>query len=134
MRFTGFTRDVWSIIKGADLFVSLSDFEGSPNSVLEAFAAGTPVVLSDIDAHRALADEQCAFFAPLRDVTATAAVIRRALDDRAEAASRARNARRRIQSMTVAAMADAYEELYAALTSPRKKPIESEAIPLRRHE
>ena len=122
VRFTGFTREVWSIIKSADLLVSLSDFEGSPNAVLEAFAAGTPVVLSDIDAHRAMADEQCAFFAPLRDVAATAAVIRRALDDRAEAASRARNARRRIESMTIEMMADAYERVYR------------EAIPLRGHD
>jgi len=122
VRFTGFARDVWSIIKGADLFASLSDFEGSPNTVPEAFAARTPAVLSDIDAHRALADEQSAFFAPLRDVAATAAVIRRALADRSEAALRAGNARRRVESMTVEMMADAYERVYR------------EAIPLRRHD
>ena len=115
VRFAGYVREIWSIMKGAELFVSLSEFEGSPNSVFEAFAAGRPAVLSDIPAHRALADEQCAFFAPLRDAAATAAVIRGALDDRAEAMARARNARKRVESMTVTAMADAYEQLYAAL-------------------
>src|SRR5437764_3679080 len=84
VQFSGFIHDVWSIIKGADLFVSLSDFEGSPNTVLEAFAAGTPAVLSDIDAHRALADERSAFFAPPRDAAATAAVIHQVLADRSE--------------------------------------------------
>ena len=117
VQFRGFTGDVWSIIKGADLFVSLSDFEGTPNTVLEAFAARTPTVLSDIDAHRALADERSAFFAPLRDVAATAAVIRRALADRSEAMSRARNARRSAETMPIAAMARAYEELYSELTA-----------------
>src|SRR5213592_431328 len=120
VRFTGYACDVWSMIKGADLFVSLSDFEGCPNTVLEAFAAGTPVVLWDIDAHRAIAGEQSAFFAPIRDVAATAAVIRRALGDRDEAALRARNARRRVDTMTIEAMADAYEVVYR------------EAVPLRR--
>ena len=57
-----------------------------------------------------------AFFAPLRDVAATAAAIRHALADREEAASRARNARRRVESMSITAMADAYEEVYANLS------------------
>src|SRR5205085_2343578 len=115
VRFAGYVRDVWSIVKGADLFVSLSDFEGSPNSVLEAFAAGTPAVLSDIPAHRAIADEQSALFVPLHDPAATAAAIRRALDERAEAMARARNARKRVEPATIKTMADAYESVYAAL-------------------
>lgn len=115
VRFTGHTRDIWPIIKGADLFVSLSDFEGSPNAVLEAFAAGTPAILSDIAAHRAIADDRSAYFAPLRDVDATAAAMRQALANPAEAAARARNARLRIASLSIAAMADAYEEVYESL-------------------
>lgn len=115
VRFTGYTRDIWPIVKGAALFVSLSDFEGSPNAVLEAFAAGTPVLLSDIAAHRAIADERSAYFAPLHDVDATAARMRQALAERDEAAARARNARQRIASWSSAAMADAYEEVYRSL-------------------
>jgi len=113
--FTGHTRDIWPIVKGAALFVSLSDFEGSPNAVLEAFAAGTPALLSDIAAHRAIAGDTSAYFAPLRDVEATAAAMRQALADRGEAAARARNARLRVASQSSAAMADAYEELYESL-------------------
>jgi len=112
VRFAGYVPHVWSMIKSADLFVSLSDFEGSPNSVLEAFAAGTPAVLSDIAARRAIAGDACAFFVPPRDAAATAAALRRALGDRAEAAARARNARRRVEAMTITGMADAYEEVY----------------------
>jgi glycosyltransferase involved in cell wall biosynthesis len=115
VRFTGYTRDIWPIVKGAALFVSLSDFEGSPNAVLEAFAAGTPALLSDIAAHRAIADDRSAYFVPLGDVGATAAVMRQALADRGEAAARARNARLRVASWSSAAMADAYEEVYRSL-------------------
>jgi len=42
VRFAGFVPDVAPAMKAARFFVSLSDFEGNPNAVLEAFAAGTP--------------------------------------------------------------------------------------------
>jgi len=115
VRFTGYLRDIWSIVKGVNLFVSLSDFEGAPNSVIEVFAARTPTVLSDIPAHRAIADERSAFFAPVRDVDGTAAVLRLALADPREAAARACQARRCVESMSIAAMTDAYEEVYESL-------------------
>ena len=115
VRFTGYTSDVWPIVKGATLFVSLSDFEGAPNAVLEAFAAGTPAILSDIPAHRAIADDRSAFFAPVRDADGTAAVLRDALAHPREADGRARHARRHVESLSIAAMADAYEEVYDSL-------------------
>jgi len=117
VRFAGFVPEVWPVIKGADLLVSLSDFEGGPDCVLEAFAAGTPAVLSDIAGHRAIAGDDCAFFVPPCDAAATAAAIRRALADRAEAARRAQNARKRVDEMTVEKMTDAYEELYSQLAT-----------------
>ena len=133
VRFTGYTSEIWSFMKGAGVLVSVSDFEGSPNTALEAFAAGIPTVLSDTSAHRALADQDSALFAPLHDPAATAAMIRQALEDRSAAQTRARNARRRVESMPVAGMADAYEQLYAALLAGQKA-VEGEAIPLGREE
>lgn len=41
----------------ADYYVSASTFEGRPNSVLEAMAAGKAVVLSDIPSHREISRE-----------------------------------------------------------------------------
>ena len=42
--------------------VSMSNFEGSPNVVLEAIMAGIPLILSDISAHREILDDLSAFF------------------------------------------------------------------------
>jgi len=46
---------LWAEMKGCSVFVSLSEYEGMPNSVTEALAAGMVAVLSDIPAHRQFA-------------------------------------------------------------------------------
>jgi glycosyltransferase involved in cell wall biosynthesis len=117
--FTGHTPNVWRYMKAADVFVSLSDFEGSPNAVLEAFAAGTPVLLSDIPAHRAISDSESAWFTPLHDVDATAAVMRELLSNRDVALQRARSARARIARSSVAAVTDAFESVYDEVLAGR---------------
>lgn len=48
VHFLGFVSDVRSIYKDLDLFVSSSNQEGMPNSILEAMAMGVPVVATDV--------------------------------------------------------------------------------------
>jgi glycosyltransferase involved in cell wall biosynthesis len=65
VRFAGLRTDLWALMKRASLTVNPSLFEGQPNVVLEAAAAGCPLVVSDIGAHRACLDSNsAAFFAP----------------------------------------------------------------------
>ena len=49
-------EEVFLACAGADIFVSTSRGEGLPVAVLEAMAAGCPVILSDIPPHRELAE------------------------------------------------------------------------------
>ncbi len=42
--FTGFQRDPHSALQRADIFLLTSDYEGSPNALMEAQAMGIPAV------------------------------------------------------------------------------------------
>jgi glycosyltransferase involved in cell wall biosynthesis len=119
VRFNGFVHDAWSHLRAADITVLVSDFEGSPNVVHEAFAAGAPMILSDIPVHRELAGDGEVLFVPCRDVDATAAAIRNTLDDRDATQQRIDKARRLARAWTIADMVSAYENVGAGLT-PRR--------------
>lgn len=47
VEFRGFSANPLPLVRGADLFVLASRYEGFPNAALEALACGTPVVLTD---------------------------------------------------------------------------------------
>lgn len=49
IRWSGKTANVWGIMKGADVLVLPSRWEGMPNVVLEAMALGVPVVATRVE-------------------------------------------------------------------------------------
>lgn len=49
--------DVWGLLSLTTVYVSASEFEGRPNSLLEALASGIPAFVSDIPSHRTLVTE-----------------------------------------------------------------------------
>lgn len=50
--FKGNVSNVVEFLFASDFFISLSKSEGLPNTVMEALAAGLPVLLSDIPSHK----------------------------------------------------------------------------------
>ncbi len=107
-----YQSDWWKWLGVADGLISMSRYEGNPNVVLEAMAGGCPVVLSDIAAHREVADASSALFVPVDDVDALSAAIDRLVADKRGALQRAGQAAQRVASMTVTTMANGYDAVY----------------------
>jgi len=108
--FAGFVPDVWSWVKAADVMVSLSRFEGHPNAVLEGMACQTPLVVSDIAAHRALLDEDSACFVG-RHPAEVAGALEAAIAG-GRPSERTRRARARVAALSVDNIVPRYEEVY----------------------
>jgi glycosyltransferase involved in cell wall biosynthesis len=117
----GFVGDVWSWMKRARVFVSVSHYEGMPNAVMEAMACGCPLVLSDIPMHREIVEPGAALFvdplAPERIAEALGAV----LADPEGARARAELARKAALGWSIDAAAARYAELYASLGAGRAR-------------
>lgn len=107
-----YQSDWWKWLGVADGLISMSRYEGSPNVVLEAMAGGCPVVLSDIPAHREIADTSSALFVPVEDIDTLSTAISGLLADKGAARERAERASQRIATMTAITMADAYDAVY----------------------
>lgn len=57
IRFLGPRQDVPELLKGADVFVLTSKWEGLPRSIIEAMRAGLPVIASDVGGVSELVEE-----------------------------------------------------------------------------
>lgn len=118
--FPGFVHDMFGVLRRADVFVSLSAAEGSPNAVQEAMACGTPVVLSDIRAHRDLAGTSAAMFVDGQDAAAVAGALAACLRDRPAARARATHAQTLMRTLSPEAMGAEYDAVYRRVLDSRR--------------
>lgn len=121
VRFVGYVPDVWRWMKRADVFVSVSHFEGHPNTVLEAAACGCPLVLSDIPEHREMLGDDEAVFVGRFSPEAVARAIETVLADPESARRRAGAARAAVETFSVERMAAEYETLYREVIGRRRE-------------
>lgn len=96
VRFLGHRGDVPALLSAADVFAFPSEREGLGGVLIEAMAAGCPIVASSIPTSReVLADGECGLLYPPGDVPALAAAITRTLAD--GGADRVQRARQRFE-------------------------------------
>lgn len=108
----GIVNNVWGLMKEADVFISVSHYEGLPNSVLEAMACGCPLVVSDIPAHREFLNEQSAVLVNHLEPTAIVKGLREVLENPEPAQTRAKTAQEKLSGWNISAIANQYEEVY----------------------
>jgi glycosyltransferase involved in cell wall biosynthesis len=113
-RFVGHRPDAWRLLPCFDAFWLASDFEGQSNSLLEAMAAGLPVIASDIPANRELIDDgRTGYLVRPGDSVAFAQYADRLLAARDLAGRLGRAAREEAAARhSVPAMVEAYASLY----------------------
>jgi len=108
-------------LTAADLFVLPSLEEGMSLALLEAMAAGLPVVATDIPGNRQLvADGRQGVLVPPGSPPRLAAALRRLLDQPALASELGAAARQRVaQEFTLSAAVERHLELFERLLSPQ---------------
>ena len=120
----GHQDDIRPLHHALDIFVQSSDYEGTPNAVLEAMAMETPVVATaaggttEVAAHVAHA-----LVVPTGDVPSIVAAIHRTLMNPQEAAARVARARRQVETaLSFATRMAAVDSIYESAAASRTLP------------
>jgi glycosyltransferase involved in cell wall biosynthesis len=130
--FAGFREDVSDLLAASDLVVLPSLREGLSIALLEAMAAGKPIIATSIGSHKELASQaEIARLVPPADAPALCEAILQVARDANLMARLSTNARSLFEARyTEETMLNAYEQLYFDLLR-EKCPIEASRIGLR---
>jgi glycosyltransferase involved in cell wall biosynthesis len=119
--WAGFRRDMPDVCFASDLVVLTSDNEGTPVSLIEAQAAGVPVVATDVGGVRAVVlDGISGLLSSVDDSAGLSAAITRLLDDPALRAEMARRGQEHTtRNFTLTRLTEDHARLYRRLLNER---------------
>jgi glycosyltransferase involved in cell wall biosynthesis len=118
VRFLGWRDDVWPLLDSADFLVCPSRLEPLGNVVIEAWAAGVPVVATMSDGPAALiSDRENGSLVPVGDAPALAVAMTRLAGDASLRARLAAAGRKSYKAdFTEAAVVERYRDLFERVT------------------
>ena len=119
--FSGTRRDVPAFLGGLDQFWLTSDWEGTPNVVLEAMAAGVPVVATRVGGTPEIVEhEKTGLVVDSGSLESFSSAALRLIEDRALAERLSAAASKAVrEKFSVDAMVDATWEIYDAIQKQR---------------
>jgi glycosyltransferase involved in cell wall biosynthesis len=114
VRFLGLRDDVSALLSLMDIFVLPSLSEGLSIALLEAMAAGKPVIATDVGGNpEVVVDGETGFLVPPRDADTLAAKLLLLVADKHQARRLGKNGRRRVQQhFSFQSMVNNYQDLY----------------------
>lgn len=117
VRLLGWRRDVKSLLHACDAFVMTSRWEGLPQSMMQAMAAGLPIVAYGVDGVPEAVDDGCTgYLATAGDVEALARGLTRLVDDRAQAQAMGAVAQQRVHRFGQSTMVADLDAFYDRVT------------------
>jgi len=121
VRLLGWRHDVPDLLHAMDLFLLTSLFEGLPRAVLQAMAAGIPVIATEVDGTPEVVEQDVTgLLVPPGDPDATAAALVRAAGDADLRKRLVEAAQRRLDdSFEIQRMVGDLDRLYVQLLSER---------------
>jgi len=117
VHLSGARQDIPEILNAADVFVLSSDWEGNPLSVMEAMAAGKPVICTAVGGvPELIEDGENGLLVPPQDVNALAQAMRYLLESPETRLTLGRaSASRAVDRFDLQVMTEAYEDLYTTI-------------------
>ncbi len=132
-RLLGHQSDIVDLHHAFDLFVQSSDYEGTPNAVLEAMALETPIVATDVGGTSEIVrNEIDGLVVPTGKPRVLREAINRVLNDLERAVARAATARRRVETdLSFESRMTAVEAIYSELCARRHGAATEAVLPAR---
>ena len=114
----GLRSDVPAMLNAADVFVLSSDYEGNPLAVLEAMAAGLPVISTAVGGVPELVEGGCGLLVPPGDAQALSKAMSCMLENAETRITMGKaSAARALERFDLKVMTKAYEDLYGELVA-----------------
>ena len=111
--FLGFRRDVPELLVASDVFILTSRREGLPKAVMEAMAAGLPIIATDVRGNRDLVKSgENGYLVPIDDVEQTAIAVEHLIDSEDLRRSMGEKSKELVKQYDLQRVLEKMEEIY----------------------